>query len=245
MLAHKRTRALAPDEQEPEVLERLAHIAAMLRKHAVTPKQILDVAGNPTTSAFWATTFPAAEVFCLNIRALRHSPHLRIRDITHDLVRSPAPVRDCDFVFAGEIVEHVYDLPAFTENLLAAAAPGAYVAVTTPNLATWANRLLLLVGEAPFNYDAIPVTMPRLTWLRAEPRMQVELSMFDYHIRVFTMTQLAYWLDRFCVHTLERDTVMSTRGRWAAPMKRALGRVLPSSMKDTLVVLGRYDPAPR
>lgn len=242
-VAHTRMGTLEPSEQEPEVLERLGHVSAMLRKHGVTPTRILDIAGNPTTSAFWATLFPQAEVFCLNIRALHHSPHLHITNVTHDLLTAPAPVPHCDFVFAGEILEHVFDLPAFTANMLVAAAPGAYVAVTTPNFAAWTNRLLLLAGEAPFNYDAIPITMPRLTWLRAEPRVKVELSIFDYHIRVFTMAQLTYWLERSDVQTLEHKTVMSTAGRWASRMKRALSRVLPSSMKDTLVWLGRYHPA--
>jgi hypothetical protein len=243
MMAEKHEQSLSPSEQEGEVLERLQHVTRMLRRRSITPRKILDIAGNPTTSAHWAVTFPEAQVFCLNVRKVEHSPHLGIHDLTHDLLRSPPDVSDCDFIFAGEIIEHVYDLAAFTRNMLSAAADGAHVAITTPNLAAWTNRLLLLCGQAPSNYDAIPITMPRLTWLRAEPRLGATLSIFDYHIRVFTQRQLAFWLEQHGIEVLEQRVVMSTVGRWASDLKRMLDRVLPQNLKDTLVVLGRYTKA--
>jgi hypothetical protein len=226
------------EEREAEVLERLRHVQKLLDAIPLYPKRILDIAGNATTSAYWARQYPSAEVYCVNVRDIPHSPDLRIKDLRQDVTLGPLPISGCDFIFAGEIIEHVYEIDAFMVNMLASAADGAHLAITTPNLAVWTNRLLLLLGQAPFNYDAMPVKMPRLTWLRAPPPAERNMCKFDYHIRLFTMPQLLYFLSHHGIRPLKCTTVMSTEGRWGASIKKLLAWLLPRSMRDTLVVLG-------
>jgi SAM-dependent methyltransferase len=54
-----------------------------------------------------------------------------------------------DFIFAGDIIEHLEN----TDNLLIEAVrylrDGGFLIITTPNLAAWYERLLLLVGMEP------------------------------------------------------------------------------------------------
>lgn len=54
-----------------------------------------------------------------------------------------------DVVILGEVIEHVPDPDFLLEEIWRTLRPGGKVIVTTPNLASWANRLLLLVGIQP------------------------------------------------------------------------------------------------
>lgn len=69
----------------------------------------------------------------------------------HDLAAGPLPFAEGSFeaVFAGEIIEHLVDTGAFVEELARVLAPGGNVVITTPNLASFENRLRLLLGRYP------------------------------------------------------------------------------------------------
>lgn len=69
----------------------------------------------------------------------------------HDLSEGPLPFPDATFeaVFAGEIIEHLVDTAGFVEELSRVLKPGGVAIVTTPNLASFENRLRLLLGRYP------------------------------------------------------------------------------------------------
>lgn len=54
-----------------------------------------------------------------------------------------------DVVFAGEIIEHLYDPEAFMREVRRVLRPGGAIVLTTPNLASLGNRMRLLVGRYP------------------------------------------------------------------------------------------------
>jgi len=54
-----------------------------------------------------------------------------------------------DFVFAGEVIEHILDTKAFLIEIHRVLKPGGYVVITTPNLARLDDRLKLLFGKTP------------------------------------------------------------------------------------------------
>lgn len=61
----------------------------------------------------------------------------------------PFPDDAFDLVFAGEVLEHVRDTDALLSEAYRVLAPGGRLLLTTPNLAAWFNRILLLFGITP------------------------------------------------------------------------------------------------
>jgi len=62
------------------------------------------------------------------------------------------PFQDAFFelVFAGEVIEHVYDTERFLQECRRVLKPGGRLILTTPNLAAWYSRVALLFGYQPF-----------------------------------------------------------------------------------------------
>ncbi len=54
-----------------------------------------------------------------------------------------------DAVFAGEIIEHVFDTDLFLERVRKILKPGGELVLTTPNIAALGRRLMLLFGISP------------------------------------------------------------------------------------------------
>lgn len=66
-------------------------------------------------------------------------------------VSKPLPFKDgyFDFVFAGEIIEHILDTRSFLMEIYRVLKPKGYLILTTPNLARFDDRLKLLFGKTP------------------------------------------------------------------------------------------------
>jgi len=69
----------------------------------------------------------------------------------HDLAAGPLPYEDgaFDIVFAGEVIEHLVDTTSFLRELRRVVRPGGCAIITTPNLASFENRIRLLFGVYP------------------------------------------------------------------------------------------------
>jgi len=59
-----------------------------------------------------------------------------------------------DSVFAGEIIEHLVDPDKFLEEIHRILKKDGLLILSTPNLAAWYNRILLLFGYQPFWTDS-------------------------------------------------------------------------------------------
>jgi methionine biosynthesis protein MetW len=55
-----------------------------------------------------------------------------------------------DAVFAGEIIEHLYDTDHFLNEAYRVLKADGILVLTTPNLASWQNRISLLFGYQPY-----------------------------------------------------------------------------------------------
>ncbi len=58
-----------------------------------------------------------------------------------------------DAVFAGEVIEHIFDTDFFVSELCRILKPKGFLVISTPNTAALPNRFLLLFGKKPFNLD--------------------------------------------------------------------------------------------
>lgn len=71
-------------------------------------------------------------------------------DLTHGL---PHPDGRFDAVYAGELIEHLVDTDAFLVEVARVLRPGGVFVLTTPNLASFENRVRLLLGIYPIWVD--------------------------------------------------------------------------------------------
>ena len=69
-----------------------------------------------------------------------------------DLQREAFPFEDAyfDAIFCGEIIEHIFDPDRFLQEAYRILKVGGLCVITTGNLASWHNRLALLLGFEPY-----------------------------------------------------------------------------------------------
>lgn len=131
---------------------RLRKAFAMLEREG-TRGRLLDVAAGSGIAA----EYLASQGWTVSALDLSKSLAAQIRargidDVRiHDLSRPPLPYPDGTFqaVFAGEIIEHLVDTRTFLNEIARVLAPGGLVVITTPNLASFENRIRLLFGMYP------------------------------------------------------------------------------------------------
>lgn len=82
--------------------------------------------------------------------AVRESEEKGIK-VTKGSFLEPLPFRDnfFDIVFAGEVVEHTVDDAKFLLDIYRVLKPGGFLILTTPNLVSFSNRFLMLLGRMP------------------------------------------------------------------------------------------------
>jgi SAM-dependent methyltransferase len=77
----------------------------------------------------------------------------RVCDLNRDLI--PFADAQFDLIFAGEVIEHLVDTDGFLSEVRRCCKPNGYVLLTTPNLASFENRVRLSLGMYPkwLNYN--------------------------------------------------------------------------------------------
>ncbi len=112
------------------------------------PKKFLDL-GCGDGSFMKYVCGKKIEYWGLDIVTRNNNSRILNCDIDNDTV--PKKIgRNFDVVFAGEILEHVYDPELMLEKLRRLLNKNGSIIITTPNLAAWYNRLSLLIGYQPF-----------------------------------------------------------------------------------------------
>jgi SAM-dependent methyltransferase len=122
-----------------------------------------------------------------------------------------------DIIFAGEVVEHVFDVDKFFDEVSRVLKPGGHLVLTTPNLARLSDRFRFLFGFSPKHVDP---THPYL----------------KYHIHPFTMSSLNSALanNGFFVVSC-RTNCVRIAGLYDSYL---LGKVFPS-LGNSLIILAR------
>ena len=119
---------------------------------------------------------------------------LRVVRIDLDKENLPYPDGSFEAIYCGELIEHVYDPDHLLDEIYRVLAPTGLCVLTTPNLASWPNRLILTLGFQPFSTSAS---------LRHEQIGKFKLVGVQGHrghIRVFTLRALKELLT---LHNLE------------------------------------------
>ncbi len=128
---------------------RYKKVAKLIRKEK--PGKMLDVG---CSSGIFSKQFIKAgwEVYGIDIAknkvemAKKNGLIARTSDLTKKL---PYKEEFFDLVFAGEVIEHLVDTDAFLKEMSRILKTGGKLILTTPNLASFENRIRLLFGVYP------------------------------------------------------------------------------------------------
>ena len=89
-----------------------------------------------------------------------------------------------DVAYCGEIIEHLFNPDHLLKEVFRVLKKEGRCVITTPNLAGWPNRLMLLFGYQPYPMAASPIHESVGKFLVKEPEGQWG------HIRVMTLKAL-------------------------------------------------------
>jgi SAM-dependent methyltransferase len=139
----------------PRSLAQARMLAAALGPAARTgPRTVLDIGcGDGTAAATAAPLLTGHRVIGVDWsqdalrRARTRIPHA----IRGELTDGGLPLRteSADAVLFSEVIEHLVDPDAALDEIRRVLRPGGHLMLSTPNLAAWYNRALLLAGVQP------------------------------------------------------------------------------------------------
>ena len=107
------------------------------------------------------------------------------------------PDESVDCVVFGEVIEHLVDPDAALQHISRVLRKDGYLIVTTPNLASWCNRILLLMGIQPlFTETSLHAKLGR------KLRALGQWNATEGHLKIFTLAALCEMLrsNGFLVH---------------------------------------------
>ncbi len=203
----------------------------------VAPKRLLDVAcGRGALLLDAKTRHPELEVTGCDISedSVEHARANGLPNVVAADVQQPLPFEDeaFDCVVFGEVIEHLVDPDQALLNLSRVLTKGGALVVTTPNLASWYNRLLLLCGVQPISTEtSLHVNLGRMhpalgQW---KPTMG-HLKLFVYAALKEMLEANGYTVERVVGAPFPQPSPM-------APIDRILAKI-PNLASD-LIVLAR------
>ena len=178
---------------------RLARIAGIVA--AASPRSTLDLA--------------CGRGHLLGLLAERGLPGLAGVDVYDDVddprwryqaadVTGRLPFDDASFecVVAGEIIEHVPDPDGMLREIRRVLVPGGLLVVSTPNMVSWANRVLVPLGVQPLGTEtSSEIALGRVL------RVLGQGNAVQGHLKVFTWRALTEILVRYGFSVRRREGV--------------------------------------
>jgi SAM-dependent methyltransferase len=140
--------------------------------------------------------------------------------------RIPIDSEYFDAVFAGEVIEHVFDTDHFLDEIHRVLKPGGSLVLTTPNLASLYNRLALLIGYEPFTNNP-SLRYPLGHIVEFDPGRPDIVPSGD-HIRVMTLKSLRKMLERhsFLVTDIQGDEAVFRTNSKLLKLVRAIDAII-------------------
>jgi SAM-dependent methyltransferase len=150
-------------------------------------------------------------------------------DLDREDLASAWPGQAFDVIFCGEVIEHVFSPDRLLQQLASVARPDSLIVVSTPNLAYWLNRLMLLFGLSPFFVEnSSQVVLGRRT------KRLGQGNPTQGHLRLFTHRAMLDLLarERFTVRGVHSVAVWK-----GVPGDRLMMRISPNFGPNTVYLL--------
>ena len=175
---------------------------------------------------------PADRYFGIDVKAGISVPLERYvsLDLDRDELREAWAEQLFDVVFCGEVIEHVFSPDRLLRQLASVMRDESLLVLSTPNLAYWANRILLPLGLNPlFVENSSEAVLGR----RFKALGQGNPT--QGHLRLFTHRAMRDLLAR------ERFRIVGARSVsvWRIPGDRLIARFLPHFGADSIFFLER------
>ena len=183
---------------------RVREVAKLFKKRAGKVKRLLDLGGGRgLISKYLLESLPIEEIFVVdsNPALLSEAQQFGFQILPLDIEQEDLPYEDgyFDAVFCGELIEHLKNPDHLLDEMKRVLAPHGCLILTTPNLASWFNRLALLIGLQPLNTDVSVMYSP------GQPNfLYPHLQPGAGHISNFTYRALKELLILHCFTSIER-----------------------------------------
>uniref|UniRef100_A0A7J3YTP9 Class I SAM-dependent methyltransferase n=1 Tax=Ignisphaera aggregans TaxID=334771 RepID=A0A7J3YTP9_9CREN len=138
--------------------ETLKALISFLRKTPLPkPQKYLDLGcGDGSFTLKVAEVLNASEIYGVDVASevLSQAEGKGIKTFVIDLNTSRLPFADGEFdiITAFEVIEHLWNTDNMISEAFRVLKRGGLFILTTPNLASWVNRLLILFGYLPVHY---------------------------------------------------------------------------------------------
>jgi methionine biosynthesis protein MetW len=165
--------------------------------------------------------------------AIAHSHGIDVAQADVENYAFPFRSESFDVVVAGEVIEHMTDPDHFLREITRVLKPNGHCILTTPNLASWYNRFLLLFGYQPHHMD--------VSFWHNVGKLRPIADGGGGHLRVFTLRALRALLE---IHHLRTVSIRGSSVAVPLPfpvnlIERALSNF--PSISSVLVVLAQKE----
>ncbi len=216
--SHEKRIAQDPEknrEREHEALEAMrTHLSKVIEKHP--QGKFLDLGCDDGLKTEIVAQIAGAEAHGVDIVERRvktaQERGIKAQIIDPDWERLSYNDEAFDFVFCNDVIEHVFSPDHLLEEMSRLTKKGGYVIIETANLASWKNRLMLMIGWQPYFTEVSTI------YRVGNPR--VPQNPPAGHIRVFTLRALKELSEKYG-YTVEKVVGEGTGGR--SPLGRAAG----------------------
>lgn len=170
------------------VMGRVERVIKVLSDMRISAHSYIDLGGGDGkyTSRI-ATIVGAEEVCCVDIsdRCLNQLPSW-IEGVKFNLNSEDFPFQDeyFDLVSALEVIEHLVKCDNLVKNSYRLLKKGGHFIISTPNLSSWINRILLLLGYQPIH------TEPSREFIVGSLRGVREKKQYHGHMKLLTFRAL-------------------------------------------------------
>lgn len=155
------------------------------------------------------------------------------------------PFADAAFecVIAGEIIEHVPDPDHLLREIRRVLVPGGTLIISTPNMVSWANRVLVPLGVQPLGTE----TSSEIA-LGRRLRILGQGNQVQGHLKLFTSRALTEILERYGYSVLRREGVPAFFPQPVDRLDGLVSRVAPRLASGLLYTarapMGRWPSPP-